>query len=66
MAHGMGIKTVAEGVEKREQLDTLRELGCDYIQGYYFSRPESPVDIFPKLGDDYRFDPIEYINDQNV
>ena len=66
MAHGMGIKTVAEGVEKREQLDTLRELGCDYIQGYYFSRPESPVDIFPKLGDDYRFDPIEYINDQNI
>ena len=33
--------TVAEGVESREQLDFLRENGCDVVQGYYFSKPIS-------------------------
>lgn len=39
MAHSIGIKTVAEGVETREQLEFLRDMGCDQIQGYIFSRP---------------------------
>lgn len=39
MAHSIGIKTVAEGVETREQLELLRDMGCDQIQGYIFSRP---------------------------
>jgi diguanylate cyclase (GGDEF)-like protein/PAS domain S-box-containing protein len=39
MAHSIGIKTVAEGVESVEQLDFLRNMGCDQIQGYIFSRP---------------------------
>lgn len=39
MLHGLGLKIVAEGVETKEMLDSLEELGCDYIQGYYFSRP---------------------------
>lgn len=39
MAHGIGIKTVAEGVENVEQLAYLRDMGCDQIQGYIFSRP---------------------------
>lgn len=39
MAHGIGVKTVAEGVETLEQLDYLRDMGCDQIQGYIFSRP---------------------------
>jgi len=34
-----GIKVIAEGVESKEQLDCLRKLGCDEIQGYYFSKP---------------------------
>jgi EAL domain-containing protein (putative c-di-GMP-specific phosphodiesterase class I) len=33
------IKTVAEGVERKTQLDILRDLGCDYVQGFYLSRP---------------------------
>ena len=39
MAHRMGLLTVAEGVEELEQLKTLQYLGCDYIQGYYYSQP---------------------------
>ncbi|MDA0425104.1 putative bifunctional diguanylate cyclase/phosphodiesterase [Stutzerimonas frequens] len=39
MAHKLGLKVVAEGVEEAVQLDYLRENGCDFIQGYYYSRP---------------------------
>lgn len=39
MVHDMGLKIVAEGVETKEQLEVMEELGIDYIQGYYFSKP---------------------------
>lgn len=39
MAHEIGMKTVAEGVETEEQVSFLRQSGCDYIQGYYYSKP---------------------------
>lgn len=39
MAHTLGKKVVAEGVETVEQLDFLRERGCDIVQGYYLARP---------------------------
>ena len=39
MAHRMGLLTVAEGVEDADQLKRLKALGCDYIQGFYFSHP---------------------------
>ena len=41
----MKLKSVAEGVENEAQLNRLKDLGCDYIQGYYFSKP-LPVDEF--------------------
>lgn len=39
MASGLGIDTVTEGVETREQVDFLREVGCSKLQGFYFSKP---------------------------
>jgi len=39
LAHGLGLKVVAEGVEDKETWDRLVELGCDSAQGYYMSRP---------------------------
>ncbi|MGA2672700.1 MAG: EAL domain-containing protein [Terracidiphilus sp.] len=39
MAHTLGLRVVAEGVETAEQLNTLRQGKCDLIQGYFFSRP---------------------------
>lgn len=37
--HNIGIKVVSEGIETQEQLDVIRELGTDYVQGYVFERP---------------------------
>ncbi|MCV2402592.1 EAL domain-containing protein [Marinomonas sp. C2222] len=39
MAHTLGVKVIAEGVETREQADLLLAYGCDYLQGFYFSKP---------------------------
>jgi EAL domain-containing protein (putative c-di-GMP-specific phosphodiesterase class I) len=39
LAHNLGLQSVAEGVERREVEQMLTELGCDYAQGYYISRP---------------------------
>ncbi|WP_137939477.1 EAL domain-containing protein [Chitinivorax sp. B] len=39
MSRGLGAKVTAEGVETVEQRHILSELGCDYLQGYYFARP---------------------------
>lgn len=39
MSHELDIEVVAEGVEEKEQLEFLRVGGCEYIQGYYFSKP---------------------------
>lgn len=39
MAKDFNIKTVAEGVENKEQVDILKNMGCDMAQGYYYSKP---------------------------
>lgn len=49
MAHKMGNQVVAEGVENEEQRACLQENGCDYYQGYLYSKPLSPADAIRKL-----------------
>lgn len=51
LAHRLDMKVVAEGVENEEQLNFLRRYGCDFIQGFYFSKP-LPEEEFVKLLDD--------------
>ena len=50
MAHQMDVRTIAEGAETREQVEFLREKGCDYIQGYYFYKP-MPMEDFAAVLD---------------
>ncbi|WP_240626267.1 putative bifunctional diguanylate cyclase/phosphodiesterase [Thalassospira lohafexi] len=45
LGHSLNLEVVAEGVEEVEQLDYLREKGCDFIQGYLYSKP-LPADTF--------------------
>jgi EAL domain-containing protein (putative c-di-GMP-specific phosphodiesterase class I) len=42
LAHGLGLTTTAEGVETLDQLRMVRELGCDYVQGYLVAPPLEP------------------------
>ena len=53
IAHSLGLDVVAEGVEITEQLTILEELGCDYVQGYYFSKP-LPADRFIDFSSHYK------------
>lgn len=48
MAHKLGLKVIAEGIETPAQRDWLREVGCDFGQGFLFSRPVPP-ETFERL-----------------
>ncbi|MDP4144278.1 MAG: EAL domain-containing protein [Bacillota bacterium] len=50
MAHKMGIEVVAEGIETRDQLEVLRQKGCDIVQGYIFSKPLHANELDIMLG----------------
>lgn len=45
MARGLGLQTIAEGVESISQLDQLKRLGCDCVQGYVYCKPLRPEDV---------------------
>lgn len=45
LAHSLGLKVVAEGIETREQYQILQALGCNYGQGYFFARPLAPKQV---------------------
>ncbi|NCO46696.1 MAG: EAL domain-containing protein, partial [Vibrio sp.] len=45
LANQLRVDLVAEGVENQEALEKLYAMGCEQIQGYYFSKPETPHSI---------------------
>lgn len=49
MAHALGIRVVAEGVETAEQAELLTEVGCDYLQGFLFSKPVNADEFVANL-----------------
>lgn len=48
MAESLNLPVIAEGVEEKQEVEMLKRLGCDYIQGYYFAKP-MPLEEYEKL-----------------
>ena len=51
LAHRLGIEVVTEGVRTKEQIELLKELGCEYIQGFYYSEPLPEEEFLKKAGE---------------
>ena len=65
MANNMKLMVTAEGVEKIEQLNFLKELHCSEVQGYYFSKPlkaEEVVEFSDKFKDNLIVSPLKVVN----
>ena len=58
LAHSLGLKVIAEGVENEEQIELLKRYACDEVQGYFFSKPLSAEDV-EKFLTEYRADQNE-------
>jgi len=54
LGHSLGMSTTAEGVETQEQLDAVREQGCNEVQGFLFSPPLEPADVRALLSEEAR------------
>jgi EAL domain-containing protein (putative c-di-GMP-specific phosphodiesterase class I) len=50
LAHSLGRKVVAEGVENQETLDELKRMRCDLVQGYHTGRPVPLAELVERLG----------------
>ncbi len=53
IGHVLNLKVIAEGVETQKQMQMLQDVGCDYFQGYYFSKPVTAEDVFS--GEKYKY-----------
>ncbi len=59
IARALNVPVIAEGVETEEQMKALRAIGCDIVQGYYFSRPVPPEEFEAFIVQDERGDESE-------
>ena len=55
LGRNLGLKVVAEGVETAEQAAKLRELGCEFAQGFYFSVPINAQEATDLLAEEYHW-----------
>jgi EAL domain-containing protein (putative c-di-GMP-specific phosphodiesterase class I) len=55
LAHNLKMQVVAEGVETEEHVTILRSLGCEYAQGFYFSKPVDGATVTDLLRNDTKF-----------
>ena len=53
IGHILNLKVISEGVESEDQVDTLKEIGCDYIQGFVWGRPMPAEDAMLLVLNDY-------------
>ena len=53
MANKLELGLLAEGVETKEQVDLLRSIGCDQVQGYYYAAPMPPDEFYHILVQQY-------------
>ena len=65
LAHNLGLKVVAEGIESEDHIQLLKKLGCDVGQGYFIGQPMAPAEFSEWLQTKSRFEPI-YVNDANA
>ncbi len=56
LGKNLNMAIVAEGVEQIEEAKLLKDMGCDFAQGYYFAKPMSEADIVPAISDWPKFD----------
>ena len=62
MAQNLRLKVIAEGVETSEQLSILRDAGCDFIQGYYFSKPMPAGEVLDYISEMKNNLPMSAVN----
>jgi len=60
LAHNMGLKVVAEGIEDEYSLTWLSDYACNYAQGYFISRPKPASELTPWLLNPPCFDKVDY------
>jgi diguanylate cyclase (GGDEF)-like protein len=61
LAHNLEMKTIAEGVETKEQFEVLKSLGCDIVQGFWLARP-MPIDELLDFVENWEHKKLNYIN----
>ncbi|MDE7208078.1 MAG: EAL domain-containing protein [Lachnospiraceae bacterium] len=66
MLKEMGMELIAEGVEEPQQAQLLEEMGCDFFQGYYYSRPVCGAEFLEKLAEMEKRSSMEKINIMEV